>query len=150
MRETWYDRSIEQLEHRFSTDRGSGLVRADIKKIRREYGANDIYPTPSSGFFGYRSHIFIDFASTLLFVAAILAAMAAAGDRLRPGNGELARLTALTSQLLQKRIAAMKTVDVGYAEVVRLPAQYYAPRRGKRAERRTSGGGEPAEKRNKL
>ena len=83
-------------------------------------------------------------------LAAILAAMAAAGDRLRPGNGELARLTALTSQLLQKRIAAMKTVDVGYAEVVRLPAQYYAPRRGKRAERRTSGGGEPAEKRNKL
>ena len=75
MRETWYDRSIEQLEHRFSTDRGSGLGRADIKKIRREYGANDIYPTPSSGFFGYRSHIFIDFASTLLFVAAILAAI---------------------------------------------------------------------------
>ena len=58
---------FEQLEHRFSTDRGSGLGRADIKKIRREYGANDIYPTPSSGFFGYRSHIFIDFASTLLF-----------------------------------------------------------------------------------
>ena len=75
MRETWYDRSIEQLEHRFSTDRGSGLGRDSVKKIRREYGANDIYPTPSSGFFGYRSHIFIDFASTLLFVAAILAAI---------------------------------------------------------------------------
>lgn len=83
-------------------------------------------------------------------IAAILAALSAASDRLKPGNGELARLTMLTSQLLQKRIAAMKTVDVGYAEVVRLPAQYYVPRKGKRVGRRTSEGGEPKEKRTKL
>lgn len=78
------------------------------------------------------------------------AAMAAAATGCRPGNGRTGATERAEQPLLQKRIAAMKTVDVGYAEVVRLPAQYYTPRRGKRAERRTSGGGEPAEKRNKL
>lgn len=75
MNENWYDRSVEQIEHRFGTDRGAGLSRADVQKARREYGQNNVYPTPTSGFSGYRSHIFFDFASLLLFVAALLASV---------------------------------------------------------------------------
>ena len=54
--------------------------------------------------------------------------MAASQDRLKPKNVELSRLVTLTSQLLQKRLAVLKTVDVSYGEQVRLPAQYYQPR----------------------
>ncbi|MCI8388592.1 MAG: cation-transporting P-type ATPase [Clostridiales bacterium] len=75
MNETWYDKSIEQLEKRFSTDRGVGLKRSAAAKTRREYGANNIYPTPTSSFFGYRSYILPDFASLLLLVVAAVAAI---------------------------------------------------------------------------
>lgn len=37
-------------------------------------------------------------------------------------------MVTLTNQLLQKRLAVLKTVDVAYGEQVRLPAQYYMPR----------------------
>ena len=75
MNENWYDKSIEQLEHRFSTDRGAGLKRSAVTKARREWGANNVYPTPTSGFFGYRSHILTDYASLLLLAAAAMAAI---------------------------------------------------------------------------
>lgn len=54
--------------------------------------------------------------------------MTGSQDRLKPKNVELTRLVTLTNQLLQKRLAVLKTVDVTYGEQVRLPAQYYMPR----------------------
>ena len=64
MNETWYDKSIEQLEHRFSTDRGAGLSQSAAAKARRKYGQNNVYPTPQNSFFGFRGHILTDFTST--------------------------------------------------------------------------------------
>ena len=54
--------------------------------------------------------------------------MAQAQDRLQPSNITLTRLIALLTQLLQKRIQTLKTVDITYPEAIRLPAQYYVVR----------------------
>lgn len=75
MNETWYDKSIEQLEHRFSTDRGAGLSQSAAAKARRKYGQNNVYPTPQNSFFGFRGHILTDFTSYLLLAAAAIAAV---------------------------------------------------------------------------
>ena len=47
-KELWYDKSPEQLEKRFSTDRGKGLSKPAVVKSRREHGRNNIYITPNA------------------------------------------------------------------------------------------------------
>ncbi len=47
-RELWYDKSVEQLEKRFATDRGKGLSKSDVIKARREHGKNHVYKTPNT------------------------------------------------------------------------------------------------------
>lgn len=44
--EAWYDKSLEQIEKRFSTDRGKGLSRSGVASARRRYGRNNVYKTP--------------------------------------------------------------------------------------------------------
>ncbi len=73
MLESWYDKSLEQIEHRFSTDRGRGLTRQAVSKARKAHGSNDVYPSKTSSFFAYREQIPTDFASIMLLVAAIVA-----------------------------------------------------------------------------
>ncbi|MBQ8510743.1 MAG: cation-transporting P-type ATPase [Clostridia bacterium] len=72
MNETFYDKSPEQLERRFSSERGAGLSPGDIAKNRRTFGANNVYTTPARAFFGYRKQIPTDYASLLLLGAALL------------------------------------------------------------------------------
>ena len=78
MTESWYDRSLEQIEHRFDADRGRGLTREKVTKLRKKYGSNNVYPTKVRKFFEYRKYLPTDFASLILLAAAAVAAVAAA------------------------------------------------------------------------
>lgn len=75
MTESWYDRSLEQIEHRFDADRGRGLDREKVKKQRKKYGANKIYPTEIHSFFEYRKKMSTDYASLILLIASAVAAI---------------------------------------------------------------------------
>ncbi len=70
MTESWYDRSLEQIEHRFEADRGRGLSREKVVKLRKKYGSNTVYPTEISKFFEYRKKMNTDYASLILLVTA--------------------------------------------------------------------------------
>ncbi len=69
--EVWYDKSLEQIEKHFATDRGKGLTRSAAAKIRHENGYNNIYTTPES--FSAKRMIPTDYASLLLLVTAVIA-----------------------------------------------------------------------------
>ncbi|MBE6612853.1 MAG: cation-transporting P-type ATPase [Ruminococcaceae bacterium] len=73
--ESWYDKSIEQIERRFQTERGRGLTSQQIPKIRREAGANNVYETPQGTALAFRRLIPTDLASLILLFAVILAAL---------------------------------------------------------------------------
>lgn len=73
MNENWYEKTAEQLEYRFNTNRASGLSRSALSKAKKKYGPNDIYPTPIGSFFDYVRKIQPDYASLLLLVAAAVA-----------------------------------------------------------------------------
>ena len=75
MTESWYDRSLEQIEHRFEADRGRGLSREKVVKLRKKYGSNTVYPTEISKFFEYRKKMNTDYASLILLVTAVIAAI---------------------------------------------------------------------------
>ena len=75
MTESWYDRSLEQIEHRFEADRGRGLSREKVVKLRKKYGSNTVYPTEISKFFEYRKKMNTDYASLILLVTAAIAAI---------------------------------------------------------------------------
>lgn len=75
MTESWYDRSLEQIEHRFDADRGRGLTREKVTKLRKKYGSNNVYPTKVRKFFEYRKYLPTDFASLILLAAAAVAAV---------------------------------------------------------------------------
>ncbi len=67
-RECFYNKTVEQVEKIFETDRGCGLSSDAIQKKRREYGLNDIYKT-----YGNNSKkIFIPFDFTALLLLAVL------------------------------------------------------------------------------
>ena len=65
--EVWYDKSLEQVEERFSTDRGKGLTRTAVSKARHEYGANNVYTTPER--FSLKRLIPTDYTALLLLAA---------------------------------------------------------------------------------
>ncbi len=69
--EVWYDKSLEQIEKHFKTERGKGLTRSAAAKLRRENGYNNIYTTPEG--FSSKRMIPTDYASLLLLVTAIIA-----------------------------------------------------------------------------
>ena len=69
--EVWYNKSLEQVEKHFFTDRGKGLDRAAVIKARREHGSNNIYTT--QGGVGSKKLIPTDYTA-LLLAAALLAA----------------------------------------------------------------------------
>ncbi len=71
--ESWYDKSLEQIERHFKTNRGKGLSDEDAAKVRRQIGGNHVYKTPSATL-SFKKLIPADYAS-LLLVAAVLAAM---------------------------------------------------------------------------
>lgn len=75
MTESWYDKSLEQIEHRFEADRGRGLDREKVVKSRKKFGPNNIYPTKITKFFEYRKKMSTDYASLILLVAAAIAAI---------------------------------------------------------------------------
>ena len=72
--ESWYDKSLEQIERHFSADRGRGLDDAAAAKARRTHGANHVYPSPKRSITDFRRLIPTDYAS-LLLLAAIAAAI---------------------------------------------------------------------------
>ena len=69
--ESWYDKSVEQVEKRFSTERGKGLSSAEASAARREYGSNNIYKTTSS--VSASKLIPTDFTSVLLIAVVLIA-----------------------------------------------------------------------------
>lgn len=71
--EVWYDKSPEQIETRFSTDRGTGLSRPAVIKARREYGKNNIYVTPNG--LSVKNLIPTDISALLLLGALAMAAI---------------------------------------------------------------------------
>ena len=73
--ESWYDKSLEQIERHFSADRGRGLDEAAAAKARRTYGANHVYPSPRKTFTDFRRLIPTDYASLLLLAAVAAAAI---------------------------------------------------------------------------
>lgn len=75
MTESWYDKSLEQIEHRFEADRGRGLTRDKVAKIRKKVGSNNIYPTEIKNFFEYRKKMSTDYASVILLITAAIAAI---------------------------------------------------------------------------
>ena len=75
MTESWYDKSLEQIEHRFEADRGRGLSRERAVKSRKKFGSNNIYPTKISKFFEYRKNMSTDYASLILLAASAIAAI---------------------------------------------------------------------------
>lgn len=75
MTESWYDKSLEQIEHRFEADRGRGLTREKVQKLRKKVGSNNIYPTETTNFFEYRKKMSTDYASVILLVTAAIAAI---------------------------------------------------------------------------
>ncbi len=75
MTESWYDRSLEQIEHRFDADRGRGLTREKVSRLRKKFGSNTIYPTEHHKFFEYRKKMSTDYASLILLIAVAVAAI---------------------------------------------------------------------------
>ncbi len=69
--ETWYDKSLEQIEKHFSTERGKGLTRSAAAKARREHGYNNVYTTPER--FSLKRLIPTDYASLILLATALIA-----------------------------------------------------------------------------
>ena len=69
--EVWYDKSLEQVEKRFSTDRGKGLTRTAVSKARHEYGVNNVYTTPER--FSVKRLIPTDYTALLLLAATLVA-----------------------------------------------------------------------------
>ena len=69
--ETWYDKSLEQVEKHFSTDHGKGLTRSAATKARREHGYNNVYSTPER--FSLKRLIPTDYASLILLATALIA-----------------------------------------------------------------------------
>lgn len=69
--EVWYDKSIEQIENRFSCDRGKGLSPDAVPKRRREHGSNNVYNTPDEQ--SIRKLIPTDFCALLLLAAVFVA-----------------------------------------------------------------------------
>ncbi len=69
-RETFYNRTVEDVEKHFSTDRGRGLSSDAIPKKRREYGQNNIYRAVTAK----KSRLIpTDFAALLLLAAIFIA-----------------------------------------------------------------------------
>ena len=73
--ESWYDKSLEQIERHFSADRGRGLDDAAAAKARRTHGANHVYPSPKKSITDFRRLIPTDYASLLLLAAVAAAAI---------------------------------------------------------------------------
>ncbi len=71
IKEVWYDKTVEQAELRFKTDRGRGLAHDAIPKARREFGSNTVYGTSGSDI---KKLIPTDFTA-LLLLAAVFTAM---------------------------------------------------------------------------
>ncbi len=71
VKEVWYDKTVEQAELRFKTDRGRGLAHDAIPKIRREFGSNTVYGTGGSDI---KKLIPTDFTA-LMLLAAVFTAM---------------------------------------------------------------------------
>ncbi len=67
--ESWYDKSLEQIEHRFQTERQVGLGAKSVSTKRREFGANNVYKTPKGTATGIRQLIPTDYASLMLLAA---------------------------------------------------------------------------------
>lgn len=75
MAEKWYDKSIKQAEIRLETDIARGLEREQVLRRRRQYGENDIYPTPKKSFKTYIAHLLTDYTSLLMLVTLLIAAV---------------------------------------------------------------------------
>jgi len=75
MAEKWYDKSIKQTEFRLQTDASCGLDREQIVRRRRQYGENDIYPTPKKSFKTYIAHLLTDYTSLLMLITLVIAAV---------------------------------------------------------------------------
>ena len=75
MTESWYDKSLEQIEHRFEADRGRGLDREKAVRSRKKFGPNNIYPTKITKFFEYRKKMSTDYSSLILLVTAAIASI---------------------------------------------------------------------------
>ncbi len=71
VKEVWYDKTVEQIETRFKTDRGKGLAHDKVPKIRRERGSNNVYSTLSES--AVRKLIPTDFTALLLLAAVFTA-----------------------------------------------------------------------------
>lgn len=69
--EAWYQKSLEDIESHFSTDRGKGLTKNAVVKARREHGANNVYTTSRS--LVLKKLIPTDYTA-LILIAALLAA----------------------------------------------------------------------------
>lgn len=68
---TWYDKSLDQIEKRFETDRNEGLQPENIKRIRRKYGANNIYTSSEA----QNNKPLPNDYSVILLIAAVIVAM---------------------------------------------------------------------------
>lgn len=79
--EYFYDKTPEQVENRFKTDRGRGVAGDTVPSRRREFGKNNIYKTHRE--LTEKSFILTDFAALILpaalFVAAIFEVPVASG-----------------------------------------------------------------------
>lgn len=71
--EYFYDKSCEQVENRFSTDRGRGIDTSSVSKRRREFGHNTVYKTHRE--LTEKSFILTDFAALILLAALFVAAI---------------------------------------------------------------------------
>ncbi len=71
--DTWYAKSLEQIEKHFSTERGKGLDKAAHAKAKRKFGANNVYQTSQS----LTSKKLIPTDYTALILLAVLLAAAA-------------------------------------------------------------------------